>query len=96
MMWIEAQNEYSERSARPSRSNWVQGTSLVAIAQKTDHEVVFIPSQHPTLSAACGRGGLSWIHHHDRWFGGLEGIRFLYITGVPGEPGYDQGRWSYL
>ena len=70
----EAKSEFGERSAPPLRSNLVQGTSLVAIAQKTDHEVVYIPPANlPPFQPRVwqGRPG-SWIHHHDRWFSGAD------------------------
>jgi hypothetical protein len=82
----EAQDEFHERSAMPTRSNWVQGTSLVAIAQKTGLEVVFIPPPGlPPFQPRVWQGRpSSWIHHHDRWFSGPEGIRFLYVTEAGG------------
>ncbi len=82
----EAQSEYGERSALPTRSSWVQGTSLVAIAQKTDHEVVFIPpADLPPFQPRVWQGQIgSLVHHHDGWFKGPEGIRFLYVTEAGG------------
>ena len=69
----EAQSEFGERSAPPVRTNRVQGTSLVALAQKTDHEVVYIPP--PGVGQQIPRvweGRISsWLYHHDRWLSGL-------------------------
>jgi hypothetical protein len=83
----EAQSEFGERSAPPVRTNRVQGTSLVALAQKTDHEVVYIPP--PGVGQQVPRvweGRISsWLYHHDRWLSGLpEGVKFLYLTEAGG------------
>jgi hypothetical protein len=82
----EAQSEFGERSALPERSSWAQGTSLVAIAQKTDREVVFIPPAGlpPFMPRVWQGQAASYIHHHDRWFEGPEGVRFLYVTEAGG------------
>jgi len=83
----EAQSEFGERSAPAVRTNRVQGTSLLAIAQKTDHEVVYIPP--PGVGQQVPRvweGRISsWLYHHDRWLSGLpEGVKFLYLTEAGG------------
>jgi hypothetical protein len=83
----EAQSECGERSAPAVRTNRVQGTSLVAIAQKTDHEVVYIPP--PGVGQQIPRvweGRISsWLYHHDRWLSDLpEGVKFLYLTEAGG------------
>lgn len=83
----EAQSEFGERSAPEVRTNRVQGTSLVAIAQKTDHEVVYIPP--PGVGKHVPRvwqGRISsYLYHHDRWLTGpVGGVKFLYITEAGG------------
>ena len=83
----EAQAEFGERSAPAQRNPTVQGTSLVAIAQKTDHEVVYVPPAAATefVPRVWQSTISSYVHHHDRWFGGPEGIRFLYVTEAGGQ-----------
>ncbi len=86
-MGSEAQTEFGERSAPAERVQLVQGTSLVALAQKTDHEVVYIP---PAAATACScpvwQSSIgSYIHHHDNWFKSPEGVRFLYLTEAGGQ-----------
>ena len=52
----EAKSEFGERSAPAARNKMVQGTSLVAIAHRTDREVVFVPlAGTPPFRAARGR-----------------------------------------
>jgi hypothetical protein len=85
-MGCEARSEYNERSAPVVRTNHKQGTSLVAIAQKTDHEVVFIPpadTPDPTPRVWQGRIS-SYMNHHDGWLDLPQGIKFLYVTETGG------------
>ena len=83
----ESRAEYGERSAPSERRPWVQGTSLVALAQKTDREVVFIPP--PDIGAFAPRlwhGQIgSFIRHHDRQLAGDKKLRFLYVTEAGGD-----------
>lgn len=82
----ESRAEFGERSAPVARNREVQGTSLVAIAIKTDHEVAFVPPAGTLPYRPRGWHGRvgAWIHHHDGWFRGYEGIRFLYLTETGG------------
>jgi hypothetical protein len=86
-MGSEGRDEFGERSAPPERTNLVQGTSLVAIAHRTDHEVVFIP---PPITSSdfqprIWHGGISgFLRHHDGWFSDRFDLRFLYITETGG------------
>ncbi len=82
----EAQNEFGERSAPEKRTNTVQGTSLVAIAQRTDHEIVFIPPPGlPPFAPRVWHSRLSsFIHHHDGWLTDEQDIKFLYVTEAGG------------
>ena len=83
----EAKNEFGERSAPEQRTNRVQGTSLVAIAIRTDREVVFIPPPGtPEFKPRLWHSRpSSFIHHHDNYF--REGLpfRFLYVTEAGGD-----------
>ena len=78
----EAQSELGERSAPAARTSLVQGTSLVAIAQRTDHEVVFIPpAGTPPFQPRLWNSRLgSFIHHHGGWFVDDVDLKFLYVT----------------
>jgi hypothetical protein len=82
----EAQGEFGERSAPPERTPSVQGTSLVAIAQRTDREVVFIPpAGTPPFEPRLWHSRLgSYIHHHDGWFDDDLDLKFLYVTETGG------------
>jgi hypothetical protein len=82
----EARDEFGERSAPDERNAQVQGTSLVAIAQRTDREVVFVPPANtPPFQPRLWHSRLgSYIHHHDDWFRGDSDIKFLYVTETGG------------
>ncbi|MCD6286873.1 MAG: FAD-dependent oxidoreductase, partial [Anaerolineae bacterium] len=82
----EARSEFAERSAPEARTNTVQGTSLVAIAQRTDHEVIFIPPPGtPPFAPRVWHSRLSsFIHHHDGWLNDEQDIKFLYVTEAGG------------
>ena len=83
----EARAEFGERSAPEVRSNLVQGTSLVAIAQKTDHEVIYVPPAGPKgFPPRVWHGQIgSYLRHHDGWLSQPEGIKFLYLTETGGQ-----------
>jgi len=85
-MGSEGKDEFGERSALPERTPLVQGTSLVAIAHKTDHEVVFHPPANiPPFQPRIWQGRLSgFLRHHDGWFSEKEKLVFLYITETGG------------
>jgi len=83
----EGRDEYGERSAPAERRSWVQGTSLVAIAHKTDHEVEFIPPPGtgefvPRLWHGQIR---TYIRHGHGSFSGNRELMFLYITEAGGD-----------
>ena len=82
----EAQSEFGERSAPPERTTTVQGTSLVAIAYRTDHEVAFTPPPGtPPFAPRLWHGRIaSAVHHHDGWFAGDGRLKFLYVTEAGG------------
>lgn len=82
----EAQSEFGERSAPAQRSNLVQGTSLVAIAHRMEHEVVFVPPEGtPEFTPRVWHGQMSsFVRHHDGWFNRPSGIFFLYVTETGG------------
>lgn len=81
----EGRGEFGERSAPPERTDEVQGTSLVAIAHRTDREVTFIPpSGTPKFTPRVWMSSLSsYLHHHDGWFRGKD-LMFLYVTETGG------------
>lgn len=85
-MGSEAQGEYHERSAPQERSTTVQGSSLVAIAQRTGREVVFVPP--PGTPAFAPRLWFSriasFVHHHEDWFPDDVDLKFLYVTEAGG------------
>lgn len=85
-MGSEGRDEFGERSAPPERTDEVQGTSLVAIAHKTDREVTFIPPPGtPEFTPRVWMSTLSsYLHHHDGWFAGNE-LMFLYVTETGGQ-----------
>lgn len=82
----EAKLEFSERSAPELRNNTVQGTSLVAIAQRTDHEVVFIPPPDTLdfIPRLWFSRIASFVHHHDGWLTDDVDLKFLYVTEAGG------------
>lgn len=82
----EARDEFGERSAPEERNNTVQGTSLVAIAYRTEGEVVFVPpAGTPEYEPRLWHSRVSsFIHHHDGWFADEVRLRFLYITEAGG------------
>jgi hypothetical protein len=85
-MGSEAQNEFGERSAPETRTNTVQGTSLVAIARRLDREVRFVPpAATPPFTPRLWHGRLSsFLHHHDGWFRDDMDMKFLYVTEAGG------------
>jgi hypothetical protein len=83
----EGADEYGERSAPPERTAHVQGTSLVAIARRTDRDLVFTPpAGTPPFHPRIWQGALSSFvrHTHDGWFRHRSGLVFLYITETGG------------
>ena len=82
----EAKSEFNERSAPDMRSSTVQGSSLVAIAQRTGHDVSFMPPPNtPTFSPRLWFSRIaSFIHHHDGWFSEDVDLKFLYVTEAGG------------
>lgn len=94
-MGNESAAEYGERSAPPERCTRMQGTSLVAIAHRTDHEVEFVPPPNtPPYEPRVWQSTLSSFIHHvhdgvfdrpgDSLFGEEEKIKFLYLTETGG------------
>ncbi|MFC1714208.1 FAD-dependent oxidoreductase [Candidatus Poribacteria bacterium] len=86
-MGSESKDEFGERSAPPERTKLVQGTSLVAIAHRTDHEVVFHPpaGTPSTFTPRIWHGGISgFLRHHDGLLSDRHDLRFLYITETGG------------
>ena len=84
----ESQAEFDERSAPPERSRRVQGSSIVAIAHKTDQPVRFVPplGTPEELSHRLWHGSLrGFLHHHGGYFKGRGDIGFLYITEAGGD-----------
>ncbi len=82
----EAQGEFGERSAPAVRTKHVQGTSLVAIAHRTDREVVFVPPPDtPPFVPRAWQGRIgSFVHHHSGFFNDRRDIVFLYVTETGG------------
>lgn len=83
----ESKDEFNERSAPPKRTNLVQGTSLVAIAHRVDHEVVYIPpADTPSnFTPRIWHGGISgFLNHHNGMLSGNADLKFLYITETGG------------
>jgi hypothetical protein len=83
----EGKDEFNERSAPPERTDLVQGTSLVAIAHRVDHEVVFIPPADtpPEFRPRIWHGAISgFLHHHNGMLSGNADLKFLYITETGG------------
>ena len=83
----ESRDEYGERSAPAERRSWIQGSSLVALAIRTDHEVEFIP-----LPGTCEFTPRLWhgriatyIQHGHGNFSGDTNLIFLYITEAGGD-----------
>ncbi|MFC1526156.1 FAD-dependent oxidoreductase [Candidatus Latescibacterota bacterium] len=83
----EGSNEYGERSAPPEPRSWVQGTSLVALARKTDHPVEFIPPPGTgEFTPRLWHGRIaSFIQHGHGRFTGDTDLIFLYITEAGGD-----------
>jgi len=86
-MGSESKDEFGERSSPAERSSSVQGASLVAIAYKTNHEVIFHPpSNVPPFQPRLWQGSISsFLYHHDGWFSETGNIEFLYITETGGD-----------
>jgi hypothetical protein len=82
----EQQSEYGERSAPEQRTDRVQGTSLVAIAHRTNREVRFIaPAGTPEFIPRVWHGSMgSFLHHHGGWFSDEKDLFFLYVTETGG------------
>jgi hypothetical protein len=82
----EAKSEYGERSAPEVRTNRVQGSSLVALVYRTDHEVVFVPPPNtPPFEPRLWHSRISsFIHHHDGWLSDDHDLKFLYVTEAGG------------
>ncbi len=82
----EGRDEFGERSAPDQRTDYVQGTSLVAIAHRTDHEVLFVPPPGtPEHTPRVWHGRMSsWLHHHGGWLARPSGLMFLYVTETGG------------
>lgn len=82
----EGRDEFGERSAPEARSRLVQGTSLVAIAHRTEHEVTFIPPEGtPEFVPRVWHGSIgSFLHHHGGWLARPSGLMFLYVTETGG------------
>lgn len=82
----EARPDFGERSAPEHASRFVQGTSLVALAHRTDREVVFVPPpdlppyRPRTWNSRIG----SFVHHHTGMFAGND-LVFLYVTETGGD-----------
>ena len=83
----EAASEYGERSAPAERRSWVQGTSLVAIAQKTPGPVEFIPPPGTKeYTPRLWHGKISsHIRHHEGSYRDDIGVKFLYMTEAGGD-----------
>jgi hypothetical protein len=83
----EGKGEFGERSAPLERTNLVQGTSLVAIAHRVDHEVVYVqPASTPSdFHPRIWHGAISgFLHHHNGMLSGNADLKFLYITETGG------------
>ena len=85
-MGSEGRSEYGERSAPDERTRLVQGTSLVAIAHRTEREVVFIPPEGtPEFVPRVWHSSIaSFLHHHGGWLSQSSGLMFLYVTETGG------------
>jgi len=85
-MGSEGKDEFGERSAPSERVRLVQGTSLVMIVHKTNHEVIFHPpaNNFPFRPRIWQSSISSFFHHHQRWFSQTANIMFLYITETGG------------
>ena len=86
-MGSEGKDEFGERSAPPARRSFIQGTSLVAIAQRTPGEVYFSPpSATPAFHPRVWQDSLSSFveHDHDALFAGDSDLIFLYVTETGG------------
>jgi hypothetical protein len=82
----EQRDEYGERSAPEQRTDRVQGTSLVAIAHRTNREVRFIPpAGTPDFIPRVWHASMgSFLHHHAGWFSDSKDLFFLYVTETGG------------
>lgn len=85
-MGSEGRNEFGERSAPPERTSNVQGTSLVAIAHRVDHEVPFVaPPGIPPFQPRVWHSRIgSFLSHHNGWFSPRRDLFFLYVTETGG------------
>jgi len=83
----ESKDEYRERSAPAERRSWVQGSSLVALAIRTDHEVEFIPPPGTgEFTPRLWHGQIAtYIRHGHGNFSGDTNLIFLYITEAGGD-----------
>ncbi|MDP6777911.1 MAG: FAD-dependent oxidoreductase, partial [Candidatus Latescibacteria bacterium] len=83
----ESSDEFGERSAPPERRGWVQGTSLVGIAIKRDHQVDYIPP--PGTGEFVPRmwhGQISTYIRQDHGnFAEDNDLLFLYMTEAGGD-----------
>ena len=85
-MGSEGKDEFQERSAPGERTNLIQGTSLVAIAQRTGREVVFrAPAGLPPFVPRAWQGQIrSFVHHHSGMLSDRKDLIFLYVTETGG------------
>ena len=83
----ESRTAFGERSAPAERRSWVQGTSLVAIAHRTDREVEFIPPPGtPEFTPRLWHGRIgSYIRHGHGPLSDGNDLVFLYITEAGGD-----------
>lgn len=83
----EGRSEFGERSAPAERRSWVQGTSLVAIAQRTAVPVEFTaPPGTPPFVPRVWHGSIgSYLRHGHGRFAGEHDLMFLYITEAGGD-----------
>ena len=83
----EGRDEFGERSAPAEPRSWVQGTSLVALARKTDRAVEFIPPPGTgEFTPRLWHGRIaSYIQHGHGQFSGDSDLIFLYITEAGGD-----------
>lgn len=83
----ESRTEFGERSAPAERRPWVQGTSLVAIAIRTDSPVEFIPPPGtPEFVPRLWHGQIAThIRHGHGDFSERNRLMFLYMTEAGGD-----------
>ena len=86
-MGSESRDEFGERSAPEQRTGEVQGTSLVAIAHRVDHEVPFVPPAGlPPFQPRIWNSRIgSFLRHHEGWFRPEKDLVFLYVTETGGQ-----------